>query len=143
MSSSELEVSGLIEKLDEAGFAYVRTVSETGCSSCGMSGGCGTSVLANFFTGRAARNLIKVPNILDRKVGDRVELRLPGEQLLLQAFMAYMVPLIGLLLGAFLGEAYLQLAGETGVLLGAVFGLISAWVGVRWLFQPSLPQMKG
>lgn len=143
MSSSELEVSGLVEKLDEAGFAYVRTVAETGCSSCGLSGSCGTSTLANFFMGRSARNLIKVPNSLNREVGDKVELKLPGEQLLLQAFMAYMVPLIGLLIGAFLGESFTSLPGETGVLLGAIAGLIISWMGVRWFFKPSLPEMKG
>lgn len=140
ISSEQLTAVGLVEEVDDQNLVYIRTQSETGCSSCSASSSCGTSLLSSLFVGRS-RNLIKVPNNLGCKPGDKVELSLQNSALLQQAFLVYILPLFGLFIGAALAQSLQPGLVEWQQLLAGFGGMLVAWLGVKIFYQPVSPKV--
>ena len=132
----------------EKGFILVETQRQSACGGCHSESGCGTSALAKLFskTGSAP---IKMVNHLHAKQGDRVLLKLDESRLVLHAFMAYGLPLIGLFVSAILlklaGLSLLELSermAELLSILGGGLGLFAGWAFTNRFYKPTLPVLE-
>ncbi|MDG6777795.1 SoxR reducing system RseC family protein [Thiomicrorhabdus sp. zzn3] len=129
-------------------FALVDVQRQTGCGGCASQSACGTSALASLFASTTAKPL-RVPNRIQAKVGDLVELSLDESRLVKHAFMAYGWPLVALFVGA-LGLKYLaqtllgvsETSADLFSIAGGGFGLISGWVVTRRVYRPVLPVLS-
>jgi sigma-E factor negative regulatory protein RseC len=105
------------------GLAWVETRLASACGSCTVSGGCGTSVVAKLFGEKPRRFAVTDP--VGVAVGDPVVIGIADSALARAALLAYLLPLAGLILAAFLaqkvgtGEGLTALSG----LVGLAFGL--------------------
>lgn len=68
------------------------------CDHCGVKGSCGTSLIDRFLGRRPLR--LNVQNAIGARVGERVLIGVADAVLLRAAVAAYLVPLLGLILGA-------------------------------------------
>lgn len=132
----------------EDGFVLVQTQRQSACGGCQSESGCGTSALAKLFSNTGSAP-IKVENTLNAAVNDQVLLKLDESRLVLHAFMAYGLPLIGLFLFAVLlkwaGQSLLGMqAGQAELLsiLGGLFGLLLGWFVTKRFYKPTLPTLE-
>lgn len=119
-----LEANGVVIAL-EGEYALVQ-VDRSGCGRCHEVGGCGGNQLDKLFGNTLSRFQVKNPG--NSSVGDCVTLVIAEGSIRRSAIRAYVLPLIALFSGAFLG---LTLAGEAGAMLGALVGLLLAGLTLR------------
>jgi sigma-E factor negative regulatory protein RseC len=86
----------------EGAYAWVETERRAACGGCQFGGQCGTGALGTLFGRRAVR--LQTLNRIDARPGERVVVSVEEGALTRGAVAAYAVPLVGLLLGAGLGE---------------------------------------
>lgn len=114
------------------GAAAVASSGAAACGGCASQGGCGTASLARFFQRR--QRVLWVRNPVAAHPGDQVLVGLDEGALLRAAWVAYALPLAGLLLGAVLGEALADAAAkELSALLFGLMGLIAGLALARRL----------
>lgn len=95
----------------------------SGCGRCHETGGCGSAHLTRVFCLRPRRYWVQNP--IDAPVGARVSVVFLAGALRHSVRLAYVLPLLALLCGAFLGDAA---AGDAGAAAGVVFGLaLAGW----------------
>ena len=109
-------------------------MDETGCCRCHEEGGCGGHNLGKMLC--ASPRLFQVLNPGKSAVGDRVTIVVAEGAVRRSALLVYVVPLLALLVGALGGSA---LAGEVGAIVGAVGGLLGAWLILRYAQAHSAP----
>lgn len=114
MSGTELRVAGTVTAPGE-----VRCEGAAGCPRCARGEGCGQ---AAWFSRRQAAISLSLPTG-SLAVAAPVVLRLPASRLLWAAWLAYGLPLAGLLLGALAGHL---LAGDRGAVPAAAAGLLAS-----------------
>ena len=102
-------------------------MDETGCGRCHEEGGCGGNNLGKMLCASPRR--FEVLNPGNSAVGDRVTVVVAEGAVRRSALLVYVVPLLALLVGALGGSA---LAGEIGAIVGAVGGLLGAWLILRY-----------
>jgi sigma-E factor negative regulatory protein RseC len=111
----------------EADFALVETQAKAACGSCESQSSCGTSVLSGLFKRR--HNLLRVRNSLQLKPGDRVVIGMREGALVNVSFVAYLLPLVCLILAAIAGREAGRFwgwpGGELISVAGGLFGLIA------------------
>jgi sigma-E factor negative regulatory protein RseC len=100
--------------------ALVRVTGE-GCGRCHEAGGCGGNLAQAFCL---SPKTYRVLNPRGAKPGDEVVVVIGDRTLFRSAVAGYVLPLLGLFLGAALG---LEFAGEAGSMIGAVCGLAAVW----------------
>jgi len=83
--------------------AWVTTQRRSACESCAANKGCGTGIMARGFSGRRTLQL-KVRNNVAAVVGDDVVLGIDDRVLVRSALLMYLLPLLALMAGAWLGE---------------------------------------
>jgi len=123
-----IEESATVVGVDEA-YAYVETECRAACGSCQSKAGCGTSLLAGLFKRR--RNRIRVLNPIQARTGEQVIIGLPETAFLKASAAAYLLPLLGMLgfavVGQVMARRFMLPGGEllsiAGGLLGFVIGL--------------------
>jgi sigma-E factor negative regulatory protein RseC len=120
-----IEQQGIVVETD----GHMAAVASHGAGSCGgckANEGCGTASLARFFQRR--ERILWVQNPVAAQTGDQVIVGMEESALLRSAWLAYAVPVIGLLLGAIAGD---RLAG-TGLEepMALVFGLTGLIIGL-------------
>lgn len=106
------------------GLAEVDVKGRHGCGGCGEQGSCATAAIGNLFTRR--RHRIRVNNSIGASTGDVVVIGLRDDDALGLAAVAYLVPVVTMILGAGAGEALVRLLAtpsEFPVVLGAAAGL--------------------
>lgn len=140
MEAEILSAFGVVERIDQQGFAYVRTQRQSACGGCQSEGTCGTGALSRLFK-NSAQSLVRVPNSLNTRPGDQVELSLKGSDLLKQALMAYGLPLLGFFSTALLSQALWPSLAEWVVLVFALFGMLLAWYAVKRFARPVVPKI--
>lgn len=118
--SKMLEERGIVTALDGK-YTLVQTAIKSTCSGCSTSS-CGTSALAKHFTDKSTE--IKVLNSQGAKAGDNVVIGIDENSMLHASFLVYLLPLITLFIGGYLGElgADNPLFGEWSSILGGVIG---------------------
>jgi sigma-E factor negative regulatory protein RseC len=94
-TASVIKEEGVVESISQRK-AVVRIQTGGRCQSCGSREACGVS------GGRAMQ--IDLDNELGARVGDRVEVSLPTRSLMKLAFLLYLLPVLALILGAYLGK---------------------------------------
>jgi sigma-E factor negative regulatory protein RseC len=121
------EMKGTVTTLD-GDHAWVR-IPEEGCGRCQEPGGCGGGHLARAFC--APSRVYRVRNPSGARLGEEVTVMVRDRTLFRGAVAGYVLPLLGLFLGAALGREF---AGETGSMAGAAAGLATAW-GIQRMQQ--------
>jgi len=109
--------------------ARVTAERRSACGQCHVSGACGTSLLERVFGHRPVELLARNP--IAAQVGDEVMVGLSEQGLLRTAAAAYLVPILGLILGAVLGESVGGASAEVASVLGALPGLALAFWWLR------------
>lgn len=119
----------------EDGYALVETHQRPACGACASAGSCSTSILSGLFKRR--HNRLKVSNPIHAKPGEQVIIGLREEALLKISFMAYLFPLMCMILMAVLMQglaAYFAWhAGELPQVTGGLLGLIGGFLLLKRL----------
>jgi sigma-E factor negative regulatory protein RseC len=118
--------TGIVETVED-GWVWVKTQRKSACSHCGHKDHC------QIVEG-GDRMLVKARNLADAHKGDEVELYLSTKTQLKCVFMVYMVPVVGLLVGAFSGNSLSSLVGlstNMGTFLFSAVGLGAAFMITR------------
>jgi sigma-E factor negative regulatory protein RseC len=107
----------------EPGYAWIESERRSGCSHCSNSGSCGVSALGKLFG--VQRLHLRLPDTLGVQAGDDVIVGLSERRLVAAAAVAYMLPLLIMIVIALAGG---QLGQDQGVLallsfIGLVIGL--------------------
>lgn len=116
---------------------WVEAVQRSACQSCSVRTGCGQHTLQQL--GRPMRLWVDAPNHT-LTVGDQAVLSMPEGGVALSALILYGLPLLIMMAGAMMGQAWL---GELTALFGAGVGLLIGFVMARhWAsrhqWQPTL-----
>lgn len=140
------ETKGTITAHDGA-YAFVR-IADTGCGKCHEPGGCGGVNIGKMLCSEP--QVFRVLNPRQSNVGQFVSIVIPEGAVRKGAFLAYGLPLLMLLVGAFAGAGF---AGDPGAIVGALGGLAVAFPVVRFVqsgsaasteFQPYVdPEVPG
>lgn len=128
-----LESQALVVKIEQ-GATYVEAEAGGSCGSghCSTST-CSTAVLTRIFSQQP--KALRVNNPINAQVGEQVMLGLEEGAFLKSAMLAYLLPLLALILGAIIG---LWLAGPEDARdlyagIGGLIGLIASAIGIKWL----------
>ena len=84
-------------------WADVETRRQGACGSCSANGACGTSLLARYLGSKPL--LLRAQNRAGAAPGDLVVVGVPEDGLVRASLAAYLVPLLGLILGGLAGPA--------------------------------------
>lgn len=114
----------------EPGHLWLATIQRTTCQSCQARSGCGQRLLSSL---AQTEGLLKVP-LLDQsadnfRIGDELEIGIEEAVLVKASLLAYMLPLLFLLVASALGQYGF---GEPGAIVGGLLGLLAGGVLVRW-----------
>ncbi|MEH0834378.1 SoxR-reducing system protein RseC [Pectobacterium cacticida] len=116
------------------GVAELRCEPSAGCGTCKSRSSCGTGLLSQL--GLSAENTLYVSYDRPLDAGQKVELGISEGRLLFSAVLVYIVPLIGMLLGAVMCQMFF--ATDLAAVVGALLGGGAAFIGVqRWAKQLS------
>ena len=99
----------------------------TACGLCGQKRGCGNATWGKLL-GHKSQPL-KAENVINASVGDSVVVGIDEHAMLNSVFLLYIVPLLGLLVGAVLADVFFK--NEFLVILSAATGLILGFVWVK------------
>lgn len=113
-------------------FAEVRTEPKSACGSCSARSGCGTSLLAGLFPRRERAFMARNP--LAARPGDRVVIGLRESDLQLASLVIYLLPILGLIGGALLGNWLAALLySSDGELLSILLGVGMLALTLLWI----------
>jgi sigma-E factor negative regulatory protein RseC len=114
------------------GYAWVASDDMAACGSCSSSktGGCSSPSLQFFSQEKVEK--VQVSNPFHAKPGDQVIVGLPSDGLLKSSLLAYLLPLISLLIFAFLGNEVFILMSISGELGAAAMGFTGLLVGLKF-----------
>jgi sigma-E factor negative regulatory protein RseC len=118
---------GIVEKV-ESGWAWVKTKRSSACSSCGSRHHC--------LSQGADQMVVKAQNTARAKKGDEVELYLSSKTKLKGTAIVYLIPVLGIFVGAFSADplsSALGLNPSLGMALFTLTGLVSAIFLMRYL----------
>ena len=101
------------------------------CGLCGKTQGCGNSIWAKIFSHK--RNKLSIKNNIGVKVGDRVMLTIEENYLLRSSLLLYGLPLLFLFIGMVFMDTITQKNSDLWVLVGAIFGMLSGLILVKFL----------
>ncbi len=101
------------------------------CNSCSANNSCGTSSLARYFNFKPPE--LSIENTLQARAGDRVLVSMQDTLLMSGSFLLYIVPLLCLFAGAFLGKSLtVEADGEWLQIVSGFAGLLLGLYLVRW-----------
>ncbi|MDH5299874.1 MAG: SoxR reducing system RseC family protein [Gammaproteobacteria bacterium] len=85
----------------EGDFAWVQTQRQSACGSCAANKGCGTAVVGKAIGNKLTR--VRAINRANAKRGDQVIVGIQPQALVRGSLIVYLLPLLGLLVGALFG----------------------------------------
>ncbi len=123
-----IEETGLIVDADEQ-YAWVEAASSNSCSHCSANQGCGTASLQKWF--KRKPNRLRVVNNQNLKPGEQVIIGIPEQALVKGSFIIYMLPLLFLIGGAFVGSYLDQVLAwghrEAASIIFGLLGLVGSF----------------
>ncbi len=128
-----MEKTGRVARTDGAS-AVVEIDSEGGgCGRCDLPGGCRSGILTQMF--RKPCREFSVTNDIGAQEGDRVLVSIEHGTLSVLSLIVYGLPVISMLVGAFLGQRFASNPiGSEDQLAPILCGLIGLFVGVAVAF---------
>ena len=127
-----IEQYAQIEKIDN-GFAWVEVMRQSACGHCHANKGCGTASLDRLLRRKSSR--LRIPcRSFEAQPGDWVVLGIAETSMVRTALMVYLLPLMGLLVGAIFGR-YVDFFGHGNQFSSlaapffALIGFSAAWFG--------------
>jgi sigma-E factor negative regulatory protein RseC len=123
-----LEETGVVTAVDGE-FAWVETQPKSACGHCTVSNGCGTSVLAKWYSPK--KNQVRVVNHLNLQPGAAAVLGVADDVLIKAAFIAYMLPLLAMISFAIVGSV--SGMNNIFVVISSLLGLMTGLWFARWL----------
>lgn len=99
------------------GIAKVEYTRSSACGHCEHQSGC--SIKSE---GESKQQIIEIPCNLNLTIGQQVRIGIPETNLVRGAFLAYMIPLIGVLIGAVIGSLLDSEQQESMAIFGAFAG---------------------
>lgn len=124
----QVERQGLVIQVVD-GRARIRLESSGACAGCGSRGTCGAD-------GNVREHVIELPLAAGTCVGDTVNVSSPASSFVLATLLGYLLPALGLLLGAILAE--IAVGGDEAAVGGAVSGFVIALLCARVLARHAL-----
>ena len=118
---------GIVERV-EPGWAWVKTKRSSACSSCGSRHHC--------LTQGSDQMVVKAQNTARAKKGDEVELYLSSKTKLKGTAIVYLIPVLGIFVGAFSANplsAAMGLNPSLGMAVFTLAGLVSSIFLMRYL----------
>ena len=109
--------------------ARITAERRSACGQCSVNNACGTSLLERFFGRRPVELLAHNP--IGAQVGEEVIVGLSEQGLLRTAAAAYLAPILGLIVGAAVGDQIGGHSPEVASVLGALGGLALAFWWLR------------
>ncbi len=103
---------------------WVESLARHGCARCEAGQGCGGGIFAKLFGDKQFR--MEISNSLLLKEGDNVVIGIPENSVTTASLWAYLLPLMGLLLGAVMGNSMDAVNEEFWTLSLALFGVVFA-----------------
>lgn len=119
---------GIVEKV-EPGWAWVKTKRSSACASCDSRHHC--SVVEG-----GDQMVVKAQNMAQAKPGDEVELYLSTKTKLKSTAIVYLIPVLGIFVGAFSANPLsnaLGLNSSLGMVMFTLTGLVAAVFLMRYL----------
>jgi sigma-E factor negative regulatory protein RseC len=109
------------------------------CGSCANKAACQIE-------GESGKRTMFVQSEMDVKEGDMVQINVPEGSAVFSAFLVFIVPLIFLGAGYFVGAEWGQGWGILSAFLGLGFGLlvvrlVDRWIGAKASFQPHITKI--
>jgi sigma-E factor negative regulatory protein RseC len=120
-----VEESGIVLSVSD-GFAEVETVRTSSCTACQAKSACGHHAIAKVSSSNRMRMMVS--DTLASQVGQEVVVGIPEDTLLKASIWMYLVPLLGLVLGAVLPSLVSDesIFAAIGSILGLATGLYFA-----------------
>lgn len=112
--------------------AWVRVEAPASCGACGGKG-CGAALYARLFKTREPE--YPVDNPIAAQPGDLVVIGIEDGAIVKAAARGYLLPLVLVVLGAVVGSQW----GEAAAVMGAVLGLMVAWMRLRRGHRATIP----
>jgi len=125
---------------------WLSTIVQSGCSSCQVSGTCGTSIVSQLFPDRPEQLLkLSISNVDERlSPGDQVIVGIDESYLQYASLLLYAVPLFTLFVGAgsgaWLGQSLFS--ATAGELASIFLGLLGLFAGLNFVRRHSLKREK-
>lgn len=120
---------------DNQGWLTVEVQLKSSCKSCNNGDSCGTSAVAQAFSGKTQQFAIYSERPC--QPGELLKLGLPERTLLKAAALMYLMPLLGIFIGATFGQwlgSLLAWDSDMGAILFAPLGAFASWfVGRHYL----------
>ncbi len=114
----------------ENGYAWVSSVDDSVCSSCSSKSSCSsTNLLKPLLEATLKNEGLRVANTLEAAVGDQVVIELGAKSLLKITMLTYLLPLLGLIVFAWIGQTLFGQSGF-GETPGIISGLSGLFVGL-------------
>jgi sigma-E factor negative regulatory protein RseC len=110
----------------------VEVQQQSGCGACQTKSACGTQLFGALFASRRRR--LGFPNTVNAQVGDVVLLLIDERRILGSSVKLYMLPLLGLIVGAVVFDALARwwtLPADPMQILGAIAGMAGVFVWLR------------
>lgn len=127
---------GIIENVS-GGRATVLIRRSSACAHCDSKGACEVADEKNMH--------VVLTNELHGSVGDRVLISLPANSLLKLSLVVYFLPVVALVAGAALGNAWGPFFGfksTTGSMVGGVIGLFGTYFLMKWVNRLASSRME-
>lgn len=120
-----IEQTAVVVSVD-SGHAWIMPQQRgSGCGSCAGKAGCATTASAFDFWHKEPQKM-RVLNPLYARPGDTVVVGMQGNALVLYSALAYLLPLLGLIIAAIIGQGIFNWVGllpEIGAILSGLAGL--------------------
>lgn len=125
VSDAFIREQGVVVALFNGG-VVVETQRQTGCQSCAARGGCGINLMQKALNRK--QHQVRVSTELALRLGEPVQLVLPASALVQASLMMYVLPLLGLMMGALAGQ--MLFAANSASIVGGALGFILALLGL-------------
>lgn len=124
-----IEEFGKVVKVDSQG-AWVETMRQSACASCAARNGCGQKLLVQAGQEKRFIFLVKIPDAVYVKPDDNVLLGIAEGAFLKATIFMYLLPLLGLFLGAVLGD--ILWGNELATIATAFMAMVAGFAFVRF-----------